>query len=45
VIVVASASQAEQLLLAGDIGCPGCSAALRPDVKIRVTTAGDRAGG
>ena len=30
VIVVASASEAEQLLLAGDIGCPGCSAALRP---------------
>jgi len=30
VIVVASASEAEQMLLAGDIGCPGCSATLRP---------------
>ena len=30
VIVVASASEAEQLLLAGDIGCPGCNATLRP---------------
>ena len=38
VIVVASASQAEQLLLAGDIGCPGCSAALRPHGHGRTRT-------
>ena len=38
VIVVASASQAEQLLLAGDIGCPGCSATLRPHGHGRTRT-------
>ena len=38
VIVVASASEAEQLLLAGDIGCPGCSAALRPHGHGRTRT-------
>ena len=37
-IVVASASEAEQLLLAGDIGCPGCSAALRPHGHGRTRT-------
>jgi hypothetical protein len=38
VIVVASASQAEQLLLAGDIGCPGCNATLRPHGHGRTRT-------
>jgi hypothetical protein len=38
VIVVASASEAEQLLLAGDIGCPGCNAALRPHGHGRTRT-------
>ena len=38
VIVVASTSQAEQLLLAGDIGCPGCNAALRPHGHGRTRT-------
>ena len=38
VIVVAGASEAEQLLLAGDIGCPGCNAALRPHGHGRTRT-------
>ena len=38
VIVVASASEAEQLLLAGDIDCPGCNAALRPHGHGRTRT-------
>ena len=38
VIVVASASQAERLLLAGDIDCPGCNAALRPHGHGRTRT-------
>ncbi len=37
-IVVASASQAEQLLLAGDIGGPGCTATLRPHGHGRTRT-------
>ena len=37
-IVVASPSDAEQLLLAGDIGCPGCSATLRPHRHGRTRT-------
>ena len=37
-IVVASASQAERLLLAGDIDCPGCNAALRPHGHGRTRT-------
>src|SRR5664279_2282046 len=38
VIVVASASEAEQMLLAGDIGCPGCNATLRPHGHGRTRT-------
>ena len=38
VIVVASASEAEQMLLAGDIGCAGCDAALRPHGHGRTRT-------
>src|SRR5450631_1316181 len=45
VIVVASASEAEQLLLAGGIGCPECIATLRPHGPLTTRSWQSPAGG